>query len=360
MKLDSLKKGGGGARRSMRPLVSWIALLSLGCALASPAGKPAKSAPGKNKPGVPKLGVKTPGVQIPFANLKAEAEFDTPARPEWVFFSGPTVSGSAFAPGKGALERIDPKTNRKVDPIGGLTKPCGGMASAFGSLWAPVCGASSLARIDLKTFKVNQTIPSGVATVQGVIAATSDSVWLLTDDKTTLSRIDPDQNLVVGEVRVPTGCRGLIFGETALWLACPAENKVLRINPDTNLVDKSITVSAQPEALAAGAGSIWALCWKEGKIDRIDPKTDKVSKTIELGTPGSEGQIAFGDGFIWVTETGFPLSRIDPVSETVMQQFNGEGGGAIAVSPGAIWLSNVKAGTIWRVDPRRVIGTLPE
>jgi virginiamycin B lyase len=164
----------------------------------------------------------------------------------------------------------------------------------------------------------------------------------------------------VGELRVPSGCRSLTFGETALWLACPAENKVLRVNPATNVVEKSIEVSAQPLALATGEGSIWVLCRKDGKIDRIDPKTNKVSKTIDLGVPGAEGEIAFGDGFVWVTQAGFPLARIDVKSETVMQQFAGEGGGAIAVSPGAIWLSNLKAGTIWRVDPKRVIATLPD
>lgn len=333
----------------MRILISLVTFLSL----ASADDHRQKSTRGAVP--VPKAGVKTPGVQIPFANLKAEAEFEAPGHPEWMF-----LADTAFAPGKDAIEKIDPKTNKKVEPIAGLTKPCGGMASGFGSLWAPVCGTSSLARIDAKTFKVTHTLPTGVSSVRGVIAATEDSIWLLTDDKTTLSRIDPDQNLVVGELRLPAGCRSLTFGETALWLACPAENKVLRVNPATNLVDKSIEVSPQPEALAVGAGSIWALCRKDGKIDRIDPKTSKVSKTIELGVPNVDGAIAFGAGFVWVTQTGFPLARIDVVAETVMQQFNGDGGGAIAISPSAIWLSNIKAGTIWRIDPKRVIVTLPE
>ena len=333
----------------MRILIGLFTLLSL----ASADDHRQKSAHGKTL--VPTVGVKTPGVQIPFANLKAEAEFDATAQPEWVFFSD-----ALFAPGQDAIERIDPKTNKKAETITGLMKPCGGMASAFGSLWTPACGTSSLARIDAKTYKLTKTISTGAAGVRGVIEATEDSIWLLTDDKTTLSRIDQDQNLVVGELRVPAGCRSLTFGEKALWLACPAESKVLRINPATNLVDKSIEVSSQPEALAVGAGSIWALCRKDGKVDRIDPKTNKVSKTIELGVPNADGGIAFGDGFVWVTQTGFPLARIDVVAETVVQQFSGEGGGAIAVSPGAIWLSNIKARTIWRIDPKRVIVTLPE
>jgi virginiamycin B lyase len=334
----------------MRLLITFITLFPLAA-----AEKPPKAAHGKTPSGVQKLGVQTPGVQIPFANLKAEAELESGAKPEWLFFSG-----MAFAPGKDTIERIDPKTNQKTEPIAGLMHTCGGMTSAFGSLWAPVCSNSSLARIEAKTFKVTNSIAGGVSSLPGVISSTADSIWLLTDDKSTLSRIDPDQNEVVGETRVPAGCRSLMFGETALWLACPNENKVLRINPFSNLVDQSIEVSAEPKALAVGGGSIWALCRKDGKIDRIDPKTNKVSKTIELHVPNADGALAFGEGFLWVTQTGFPLARIDTASESVVQQFFGEGGGAIAVSPGAIWLGNLKAGTIWRIDPKSVLATLPE
>jgi virginiamycin B lyase len=340
----------------MRIKVGLVAILALTSqALAGPADpKPQKSAQ-KAQPAAPKVGVKTPGVQIPFSRLKAEAEFEAPAKPEWVFFSA-----AAFTPAQDAIERVDPKTNKKLDPIAGLNKPCGGMTSAFGSLWAPLCGTASLARIDAKTFKVTATIATGVTASSGVIASSPDSIWLLTDEKTTLSRIDPDQNLVVGELRVPVGCHSLIFGETALWLACPAQNKVLRINPATNLVEKSIEVSAQPDSLAAGEGSIWVLCRKDGKVDRIDPKTNKVSKTIDLEVPGAQGAISFGEGSLWITQTGFPLTRIDVTAETVAQQFPGEGGGAITVSQGAIWLANTARGTLWRIDPKLVLATIAE
>ncbi len=76
--------------------------------------------------------------------------------------------------------------------------------------------------------------------------------------------------------------------------------------------------------------------------------------------PGAEGELAIGDGYLWVTQTGFPLARVDVKSEAVLQQFDGEGGGAMALSPGAIWLSNIKAGTLWRIDMKRVLVTQPE
>lgn len=338
-----------------------IAILIAGALLAAtvPAQDARKAAKGKT-PAVltPKNGVKTPGVLIPFADLKAEAELPAPDKPSWVFFNA-----AVYVPAKDHLEKIDIRTNKPGDPITGIAKPCGGMVSAFNSLWVPDCGAGALLRLDSKTFKVTATIPAGTSGAKGTIAASTDSVWLLSDEKTTLSRIDPDQNMVVEEFRVYPDCANLTFGETALWMTCPSENKVLRINPATSLVDKTIEVSAKPEALAIGETSVWVLCGKEGKVDRIDPKTNKVSKTIELMVPNIEGGIAVGDSAVWVTATGFPITRIDPATETVAQQFYGEGGGAIQFTAGqtsAIWLSNLNNGTLWRIDPRRVLATLAE
>ena len=95
-------------------------------------------------------------------------------------------------------------------------------------------------------------------------------------------------------------------------------------------------------------------------MDRIDPKTNKVSKSIELKVPGAEGAIAFGEGSIWVSMPGFPLTRIDPVAEAVAQQFFGDGGGSVRVSAGAVWLSNKEAGTLLRIDPKLVVLTLAD
>ena len=301
----------------------------------------------------PRLGVKTPGVQIPFASLKPELVYDTPAHPAWLAFSE-----SVFLPGTDSLDRIDPKAKdaKLGDPIAGVKQPCGGVARAFGSLWTASCGDSKLAQIDAKTGKVTSQFPLGA----GPLAASDDSIWLMSDSRTTLSRIDPKQHEIVADLRLPAGCRSLVFGETALWAACPAQNQVARINPTTNLVEKWIAVSAEPRAIAIGETSVWVLCRKEGKVDRIDPKTNKVAKTIDLGVPSADGGIAVGEGSVWVTLGGFPLTRISPQSEQVVQQFYGEGGGAIVTGGGFLWLADTAKGNVWKIDPRRVAATLAE
>jgi len=303
----------------------------------------------------PKGGIKTPGVQIPIASLKPEVSLDV--APAWIVAADQLLLTNAA---KNTLDRLDPKNNTVGEPVAGITKPCGGGVSAFGGIWVPSCGDQALLRVDPKKWEVTAKVAAGVGNAAAIVAASSDSLWLFSDDRTTLSRIDPDQNQVVAEIRLPAGCSALVFGETALWAACPNEDRVLRIDPRTNLVEKRIEVAARPKALAVGEGSVWVLCEKDGKIDRIDPKTNKVSKTIELGVPGAAGGLAVGLGSVWVTLEGFPLTRIDPGTEKVVQQFWGVGGGAIQIAANALWLSNLHEGTLWRLDPKRVQATLAE
>ena len=340
----------------MRLTIGLSLILTL-VALAQPATKPNKPAKPAAAPLLPKAGIKTPGVQIPFASLKAEAEF--PVAPPWILFADSPLIPN---PQKDVLDKIDAKANKLGEPIVGIAKPCGGGVSAFTSLWVPTCADKSISRVDTKTGKVTKKVAVGTGVVAPSIAASADSIWAFTDDKTTLSRIDPEQNAVVAEIRLPSDCNSLTFGETALWVTCPAENRVLRINPETNQVEKHIDTSATPKALVIGEGSVWVLCEKEGKVERIDPKTNKISKTIDLGAPALGGGIADGLGSIWVTMQGFPLTRIDPAAdkERVLQQFYGEGGGAIQVGVGSLWLSNLNNGTLWRIDPKRVAATLAE
>src|SRR5262249_42362394 len=146
-------------------------------------------------PVAPRTGVKTPGVQIPATLLKSEAEVPVDG-PAWLVLSDSVLVESKT---KDDVTRIDLKTNKPPDPIAGLHKPCSGTLTAFGSLWVPNCESRTVTRMDPKTFKVATTLEIGAAEVTRALASTTDSVWMLTDNRATLSRIDPIQNKVVGE-----------------------------------------------------------------------------------------------------------------------------------------------------------------
>lgn len=304
----------------------------------------------------PKPGVKTPGVQIPMSELKPEEIFEVPGSPDWQAIS----EGSLYVSNKpkNSVSRIDAKTNKvaAVIPVG--SKPCSGLAVGFGSLWVPNCGDQTVSRIDLKTDKVTATFPIGIGDTEGGLAAGAGSIWMMTDQKGTLARIDPADNKVVAEIIVAPGSFTVAFGEGAVWVTNTEANSLTRVDPNTNLVVETIKVGKAPRFLAVGEGAVWTLNQTEGTVSRIDPKTNKVVATIEVGVPGPGGDIAVGEGSVWVTAFQFPISRIDPSVNKVVQQFKGEGGDAIRAGLGAVWLSNLKAGTVWRIDPKRIEATV--
>ena len=144
-----------------------------------------------------------------------------------------------------------------------------------------------------------------------------------------------------------------------MWVTSTEHDSVSRVDPNTNLVVETINVGKAPRFIAAGAGAVWTLNQGDGSVSRIDPKTNKVVATVEVGVPGGGGDIAVGEGSVWVTSFEYPLSRIDPSTNAVVQQFYGKGGDAVRVGLGSVWLSNIEAGNVWRLDPRRIAATLP-
>jgi len=359
----------------------------------------------------PAHGVKTPGILIPYGSLKSEVEITLDAPPAGFLFT----DAIAFT-GDAGIRRFDAKTNKPFEPtrdIAGVEKPGGGLLNAFSFVWTASCGKASLAKLEMqpavrgggpgggrrggrpegaaaetpdaakpaeaaaaaKPVDAPKPEPVKIAPPKPpappafietgstpvaitALAASEDSIWMLSDAKTALLRIDPIANLIVAEMRLPAACSSILYAETALWVTCPTESRLLRIDPKTNLVDKRIDIPKEPVSLAAGESSIWVLCRKEGKIARIDPKTNKVSATIELNIPNADGMIAFGEGALWASTPGFPVMRITPGNDKVAQQFHGEGGGILHFGLGSVWVSSAKSKSVFRFDPKRIQATL--
>lgn len=322
-----------------------------------PAGSPPPSTPRPKRPGV-----STPGVKIPITKLKPDAVFSVPGVPDWLVIDDDVwVSNSP----KDTVHRLDPKTNTVVATITVGRHPCSGLAAGFGSLWVPNCGdksgePKSVSRVSLKEGKVEATLPFGVPESEGGIAAGAGSIWMMTDKNGTLARIDPATNKVVAEIYVAPGSYAVAFGDDTVWVTGTDKNVLTRVNARTNVVEQTIPVGPKPRFLAVGEGSVWTINQGDGSISRVDVKTNKVVATIEAGIPGNGGEIAVGDGSVWVTSFEFPITRIDASTNKVVQQFYGEGGDAIRFGHGSVWLSNLRAGNVWRLDPKRIVATLPE
>jgi YVTN family beta-propeller protein len=295
-------------------------------------------------------GVTTPGVQRSMADLHPEAIFAVAGKPDWLVVTSDAVWVTSS--NVNHVVRLDPVTNR-TSLIVNIARPCSGLASGFGSVWVPSCGAHALLRVDSKTGHIVGRIPAGPADSEGGITTDDGSVWIATSKKGLLARIDPETNKVVATVKIPSGSYVPAFAEGSVWITSTEHNLLTRVDPQSNRVIASIPVGPQPRFLTVGAGSVWTLNQEDGTISRVDIATNRLAATIPAGIAGEGGEIAFGEGSIWATLFGFPISRIDPASNRVVQQWVGKGGDSIRIGHGSVWLSNLAQGTVWRLNPRQ-------
>jgi virginiamycin B lyase len=339
-------------------LVRVLTLLSAGALLFGQEGTPAveKKGGGGRPPRVPRPGVSTPGVKREMTTITPAAVVSIPGTPDWQVMTEDAVWVSNGP--KNTVHRIDVKTNEQVAIEVGK-RPCSGLAAGFGSVWVPLCGdrpnvengaKPALVRLDAKTNRLIATIPIGVANSEGGIVASPDAVWMCSDIKGTLARIDPATNKVVAEIAVAPGSVAPVYADGAIWVSSPEKSVVTRVDAKTNAVTDTIEVGPKPRFITAGAGSVWTLNQGDGTVSRVDIKSRKLATNIEAGIPGTGGELAFGDGYVWATVFEIPITKIDPKSNQVVKQWTGEGGDSIRVAFGSVWLSNLRAQNVWRID----------
>jgi streptogramin lyase len=287
-------------------------------------------------------------VQSPFADLKPLVLLHVGETADWVAVTPDAVWTGSTAPN--AVHRIDPRTNRLVASVSLPGEPCAGLATGFGALWVPFCGDKpGLAKIDLGSDRLVQIVPVGPAAEEGGIATSADSVWIVTDRKGTLARLDPDTGKIRQTVRLPAGSYNLQHGDGILY-ATQVEGAVLTaVDAATGKVLATIPTGPHPRFLAIGGGFVWTLNQGDGTLTRISARTRQVEATIALNTPGSGGDIAFHDGKVWTTMSKTPLSVTDAVTDQVLHQWTGPGGDSLGIGHGAIWITDYHGGTIARI-----------
>jgi YVTN family beta-propeller protein len=330
----------------IRQAVFWalLALAHPGYPGASPAGQTQTPEPSPR-----------PVAEMPLSRLKADATLPIAIEP------GAVATGDAIwvrSRAAGTVTRIAPKDNTIGAPVAVGADPCASLVIAFESLWVPLCGDGLIARVDTKGAEVTARAGVGAAAADGGIAAAAGSIWVVTDRKGVLARVDPGTNLPVAEVFLPRGPVAVVAGTDALWVTSEDAGRLARVNPHSTEVEEIVAVGPKPGRLAVGEGGVWTLNRGDGSVSRVDPKTNKVVATIAIGPDAAAGDIAAGAGSVWVSAPGVPIVRIDPRTNLVVQRFTGDGGGAVLVAHGSIWVA-AGAQVTWRLDPQLVAAVRP-
>jgi len=195
-------------------------------------------------------------------------------------------------------------------------------------------------------------IAASVADSEGGIVADEGAVWMLTDAQGTLLSVDPTSNRIVARIPTAPGSFVPAAGAGAVWVTSTAGNLLCRVDPHSREVVARIDVGPSPRFLAVGEGAVWTLNQGDGTVSRVDPQTNRLVATIDVGIPrGPGGDIAVGEGFVWVAAKNIPVTKIDPATDKVVAQFVAKGGDAVRVGHGAVWLCSFILQEVWRVDP---------
>lgn len=265
-----------------------------------------------------------------------EKVLDVPGFADFLTVDGDTV----WATNAGRVEQwgVDGKIAATEMP-----RPCGTMALAADSLWVANCPDANLYRISTKDAKVQTIIETGIANPKGEtnVVAGDGSIWVPSDAKGVISRIDPATDKVIATVEVDPGTFYLSYGLGALWAVSSDEQSLQKIDPATNAVVGKVALGKQPGFLTAGEGAVWVQEQGDGTVARVDPETLEVSGRVPVGENLIYGDIDTGGGSVWLRTTDDQVfAIIDPETMEVSDRFGeAAGSGAIRYTPAGIWTS---------------------
>jgi YVTN family beta-propeller protein len=225
------------------------------------------------------------------------------------------------------------------------------MTVGDGLLW--VGAGTSIVRIDPKT---NQVIGEPIrAGVQAEDIAFGDSaLWVTTvasgdlgapSDIDAVSRIDPQSSEIVATIKVSRGPMSVAFTPQAVWVVNfgMSGDGVIRIDPKTSqIIGDPIQTGRAPLSLAVGEGSVWVANHDAHTVTRIDATTGQVIANITV--PSEPHRIAFGEGAVWVANWHInSVTRIDPQTNKVVGEpipIGFHHAGNMAAGLGSVWVTS--------------------
>jgi YVTN family beta-propeller protein len=168
------------------------------------------------------------------------------------------------------------------------------------------------------------------------------------------------------------GAATMTVADGMLWVLKGA-GTVVRVDPATNrVVGKPLRVPADAAAIAVAQRALWVTSVADGDlgapgkdtVTRIDLATGRTVATITVGRAPLD--LAVTPGAVWVTNAGAggaSVARIDPQTNRPTGRPVGTGASpqSLATGGGSLWVANHDARTVTRIDPAsgKVLADIP-
>jgi peptide/nickel transport system substrate-binding protein len=123
-----------------------------------------------------------------------------------------------------------------------------------------------------------------------------------------------------------------------------AANSLGLIQGKSNALVGQVPLEVRSGQVAAGEGAVWVAS-EDGTVSRVDAATRRVVQRISVGR--DPAGVAAGGGAVWVANSGDrSVSWINPSTNPV-----GNGPTGIALGEGAVWVANSLDNSVYRIDP---------
>jgi YVTN family beta-propeller protein len=229
---------------------------------------------------------------------------------------------------------------------------------------------NSVAVIDPDSNKVVRDIPVGREPALVAAATAGEHVWVGNRLDNTLIKIDPDGQPPWPTITLDGPPAALIAGPNAAWVVTAGSRlKLARFDPRYDVPIKNVEIGSEFSTaktgaavwgggltrtpLAFGNATIWTLGGLEGSLTRRDPTTLAPLAPLD-GVPLGDlaTAIAAGSDDTWVTTKYKGLLRVNPETNTVVDEFSMPAGPLdVALGAHAVWIASEGADQVIRFDP---------
>ena len=171
------------------------------------------------------------------------------------------ANGSVWAiNGKSTISRVDARTNEVVATIDGIAATA--IAVGAGALWVIDRGGpqrgqpkGAIVRIDPRSNRVTRRISLAAGTLND-LAVAAGAVWVTDPFAGVLWRVDPGPPTLTKTIAVSPGSALVDADAQAVWVVNHLDDKVYEIDPRTNAIVRVTTVGA-PQNVTVDSGAAW-------------------------------------------------------------------------------------------------------